>query len=430
MRRTLLLIPHEFASIPVFGFGWLLGLMVLAALGVTIALYFSKHSIAEYWRANGPLWAGAAGLIAFIMPMIEIESVAGEPVGMAVRGWGVMLLIGFTASAALAIARGALYGISEDVMLGIAPWLLVGGLVGARLFYVIEYRDQFFTGDLRSTIGNLLNFTAGGMVVYGAFIGGFLAGTFYVLRNRLSFLTMGDVIVPSLFIGLCLGRLGCLMNGCCYGNACEPDWASLRFPNGSPVFQDQLTSGELVGFKLDESQSRIEAVAPDSLAARDGVEVGDRVTKLRAVRSVEEAEPGQPAEDVPLGLIAVIDGNEFYWPASQLPARANPVRATQIISSIGGLILCGLLCLFSRYVSRPGIVMMVGFASYAVLRFVMEMLRNDEPGQFGTTLTISQWVSIVVFLLCCAGLVWLRWVNQSHEKDQHPDARVPGSLGE
>ncbi|MGV3483690.1 MAG: prolipoprotein diacylglyceryl transferase family protein [Planctomycetaceae bacterium] len=432
MRKTLLLIPHEFASIPVFGVGWILGFMVFAAIVVTAVLAMRKQSPLAYWKTNGFVWAIAAAVIVFVMPNVELSSPTGQPVGMAIRGYGVMLLLGVIASVALALARGRRYGISDETMLGIAPWLLVGGIVGARAFYVIEYWDRFFTGELISTARNLIDFTGGGLVVYGAFIGGFLAGVAYVLRHGLPFLTMGDVIVPCLFIGLSLGRLGCLMNGCCYGNACEDDWASLRFPNGSPVFQDQLDSGELLGIRLDRSRSTVEAVEPGSIAAASGIRPGDKISKLDSVRSIEEADPARPMEDAPLGLVAVVNGKDFYWPASRFPERANPVRASQVISSVGGLVLCLALCLFSHFVHRPGMVMLVGFASYAVLRFGMEMLRNDEPGQFGTALTISQWVSVVVFILSCGGLLWLRmqqWSATSDRRPPSPESPQAGPVG-
>lgn len=429
MRRTLLLIPHEVASVPVFGVGWVLGLMLLAAVIVTATLWLRRQRPLEYWKSNGVVWGLAAGVIVWVMPNVELLSATGQPVGMAIRGYGVMLLLGVTASVALAIARARRYGISDDVMLGIAPWLLVGGIVGARLFYVVEYRDRFFTDNLGSTIRNLIDFTGGGLVVYGAFIGGFLAGTVYVLRHRLPFLTMGDVIVPCLFIGLSLGRLGCLLNGCCYGNACADDWASIRFPNGSPVYEDQLASGELLGIRMDPTRSRVQSVMPGTLAAKSGLRPGDVISKLDSVRSIEEADPARPVEDAPLGLVAVVNGKDVYWPASRFPELANPVRASQVISSLGGLILCLSLCLLSRFVHRRGVVMLVGFASYAVLRFLMEMLRNDEPGQFGTTLTISQWVSIVVFLVSCGGLVWLRLHRWSASGGHQDRSRQPGAVG-
>ena len=58
-------------------------------------------------------------------------------------------------------------------------------------------------------------------------------------------------------------------------------------------------------------------------------------------------------------------------------------------------------------VYRDGTIMMLGFAGYAVLRFVLEMIRVDEAGQFGTGLSISQLVSLVVFALSLVGLAWI-----------------------
>ena len=409
MRRTLLLIPHEIASIPVFGIGLVLGLLIAAAAVVTMTVIARKQNVTEYWLSNGLIWLLGAAAVVFLIPNIELTAPDGSPVGMAIRGYGVMLLAGVAVSVWLAIVRGKRYGIDPDTMLGVAPWVLVGGILGARLFYVVEYRDQFFMGGVVSTIKSLVNFTEGGLVVYGSFIGGFLAAMVYILRHSLPFLRMGDAIVPCMFIGLSLGRIGCLMNGCCYGNTCEDHWSALRFPNGSPVFQEQISSGKLLGLTLSERGDKIIAVAENSPAAARGIVPGGGVESLDSFRSLQEADPKKPVEDAPIGAVAVIDGKEHYWSASQLPLTASPVRASQLISSIGALALCGMLCFISRYLHRDGWVMLIGFASYTVLRFVMEILRNDEPGQFGTELTIAQWVSVVVFALSLIGMAWLKW---------------------
>src|SRR5688500_17452695 len=106
MRKTLLLIPHEFASIPVFGFGWILGFMVFAAIVITAVLAINHQKPLTYWKNNGLVWAIAAAVIVFVMPSIELSSVSGQPAGMAIRGYGVMLLLGVVASVALALVRG------------------------------------------------------------------------------------------------------------------------------------------------------------------------------------------------------------------------------------------------------------------------------------------------------------------------------------
>lgn len=410
MRRTLLLIPHEIASLPVFGFGWILALLVAAAIGITIYLAAQRQSVTRYWLQNGMLWAIFAAAVVFVLPKAELLNPQGEPVGLAIRGYGVMLLAGVVAAVALALVRARRYGLKDEVILAIAPWAVVGGIIGARTFYVIEYRDQFFSADLMLTLRRILNFTEGGLVVYGSFIGGFAAAAGYILYKRLPLLRLGDVIIPTMFIGLALGRIGCLMNGCCYGGPCPDNSWALRFPNSSPVFQDQLASGQLVGIELTSDRAEVKSVAPNSLAAARGIEPGDRVTQFGPVRSLELATADRPLEDAPYGLLAVIEGQEHYWSAAELPRVADPVKPTQILGSLGGLFLCIALCVASRFIDRDGLIMFGGFAGYAVMRFGMEILRNDEPGQFGTNLTISQWVSIVVLVVSLAALVWLLWI--------------------
>jgi len=244
------LIPHEIAGVTVFGFGWLLAILVLAAAAVTFYRIKRGQSPREFWSQNGVVWGIFAAIIVFLLPSVELRNIGGQAVGLPIRGYGVMLLIGIVAAVWLALQRARRYGISHDVIFAIAPWAIVGGIIGARLFYVVEYREQFFYGDIFASLKRVANFTEGGLVVYGSFIGGFLASAFHIIRNRLPLLKIGDVLVPTMFIGLALGRLGCLLNGCCYGGLCEDNWSALRFPNGSPVFQDQLASGELIGVRL------------------------------------------------------------------------------------------------------------------------------------------------------------------------------------
>lgn len=428
MRRTLFLIPHEIAGLPVFGLGWLLGLIVVAAVAVTLFQIKRGQPVGQYWASHGLLWAIFAAAVILVLPSVELANVNGQPVGLPIRGYGVMLLSGIVAAVALALQRAKRYGIAEDVIFGIAPYAIIGGILGARLFYVIEYRDQFFDGDLLASLKRVANFTEGGLVVYGSFIGGFIAGAVHVVRNRLPLLRLGDVLVPTMFIGLALGRIGCLLNGCCYGGACEDHWSAVRFPNGSPVFQDQLARGDLVGIELSPTKETILAVQAGSLADQRGIRPGDQVDQFGPVRSVELADPEKPAEETPLGLLAVVQGTEHYWSANDLPGRALPVRGTQVISAIGGLTLCVALCVLSRIAFRDGIIMLVGFIGYAILRFVMEMLRSDEPGQFGTSLTISQWVSVIVLVLSTATLGWLllRPARPSGDNERNDPATAVG----
>ena len=273
---------------------------------------------------------------------------------------------------------------------------------------MIQYRDDFIGNTIGETLGSIFKFTEGGLVVYGSFIGGFIAVAYYIIRHRLPLLTFGDVIVPCLFIGVFFGRIGCLMNGCCYGGRCEDSWSSLHFPPGSPVYQEQLRSGELLGFRFDPESKRIQSVRDGSLAARAGFQVGSKLDAFADdLTPLETASRRIPREDVRLGVIATVDGRRYRWSPDQLPSRALPVYAAQLLSSFSSLVLCLALCGMSYFKPREGTVMMLGFAAYAVLRFVLELVRVDEAGQFGTSLSISQWVSLVVFSCSMVGLWWV-----------------------
>jgi phosphatidylglycerol:prolipoprotein diacylglycerol transferase len=408
MQRTLFLIPHEFAGIPVLGVGWLL-MVVVAALAIRLLLGRRRGVPAgQIVGSEGVMWGALAAAIVFVLPVVELQNLDGEPVGMAIRGYGVMLLGGVVAAVALAAYRARRSGIDPELIYTMAPWVFFGGIIGARLFFVIQYFDEFRGASLLETAGNMLRFTEGGLVVYGSFIGGFAAFAFFTLRHRLPLLKLGDVIVPCIFLGIFFGRIGCLMNGCCYGGRCEEGWLAIQFPPTSAVYQEQLRSGELLGFRYDPDSFRIESVRQDSLADQRGIAVDSKLDEIADdLAPLAVASREIPGEDVRRGIVVTVDGTRHGWKPDQLPPRALPVYAAQLLSSGSSLVLCLFLCTVSRFGFRDGSVMIGGFASYAVVRFVLEWVRVDELGQFGTSLSISQWVSLIVFSASLLGLWWV-----------------------
>lgn len=408
MQRTLLLIPHEIAGIPVFGVGWAL-MLLIALIGVRVWTTRSRgQSISQLLASEGVMWLIGAALLVFLVPQLELTNLDGQPVGMAIRGYGVMLLAGVASGVSLAAYRAKKRGIDPESILSMAPWAFFGGIIGARTFFVIQYREKFFGATTWETITNMLKFTEGGLVVYGSFIGGFLAVSYYIIRHKLPLLKFGDVIVPCMFIGVFFGRVGCLMNGCCYGGKCEDHWAAIQFPPNSPVYQEQLRSGDLLGFSFNPETRVIESIRAGSLADEAGFQVGDRLeTFADDLTPLETASREIPSEEARTGVIATVGGKRFRWSPEELPDRAEPVYAAQLLSSVCSFVLCLLLCGLSWFRLREGTVMMLGFASYAVLRFVLEIVRVDEAGQFGTSLSISQWVSVFVLLASVIGLWWI-----------------------
>ncbi|TWT65286.1 prolipoprotein diacylglyceryl transferase family protein [Allorhodopirellula solitaria] len=445
MRRTLFLIPHEIAGIPFFGVGWLLAGLVLFILMRLAWVHFrpqpgpqpdssagdSSPSARPTWRSliaqEGTVWAIFVAIIVFVLPRLELANIAGEPVGLPIRGYGMFLMLAAVASVSLAAWRADRAGLGAESIFRLAPWTFIGGLLGARIFYVIQYHNDFLRETWPETLAAMAAMTQGGLVVYGGFIGGFLASAWAITRMRLPLWKLGDVIVPCIFVGLFFGRLGCLMNGCCYGGACDPNALSVEFPPGSAVYMDQLVSGELIGITADpvadresktaglERQSNqwlVQSVAPGSLADQAGVQPGETVSLVLDPDFTQRAPRDIPAEDALPGLAILRDGELLArLSPDELPSQAAPVWATQIISSAMAAVMLMLLLLLEwilriRGIRIDGILMLCGFIAYAVLRIVLEWVRVDEAGQFGTVLSISQWVSIVVIVACLIALAF------------------------
>ena len=409
MRRTLFLIPHELFGLPVFGFGWALLVLVAVILVRCLVARRSGASVGQVVNSEGLLWGIFAAVIILVLPRIELTNLDGAPVGMAIRGYGVMLLTGIASAVALAAYRAKRRGIDPEIILSMAPWAFIGGIFGARLFYVIQYRDQFIGSTLGETIINMMRFTEGGLVVYGSFIGGFLAVAFFVFDRRLSLLRFGDIIIPCLFLGLFFGRVGCLFNGCCYGGPCEDASYALYFPPKSPVYERQLRSGELIGLEFEKASGKITSIEASSLAERAGIPVEGTIQGIGDELSyLAEASREIPAEQALPGLHVDVDGQRYRWSPDELPECALPVYPALLISSLSGLTMCLLLCGLSALPLKDGLLMMIGFSAYALLRFGLEIVRVDESGQFGTGLSISQIVSLVVLHLSIGGALWIK----------------------
>ncbi len=152
-----------------------------------------------------------------------------------IRGYGVMLLAAVLAGTLLSIRRGRAAGFEPDHIVGLAGWVFVAGLVGARLFFVIEYHAEFFQpgAPLVASLARVLAIQNGGLVVFGALPTAGLAAWWYARRHGLPLLRLADVVAPGLLVGLAIGRVGCFLNGCCYGGPTGLPWA-VSFPEGSP----------------------------------------------------------------------------------------------------------------------------------------------------------------------------------------------------
>lgn len=145
-----------------------------------------------------------------------------------IHWYGVLVAMGFIAGLWTASRRGLRDGFAPERVLDAGPWMIIGAILGARTLYVATYWKESFAGQPLSEIFMIQH---GGLVFYGGLIGAAAAVILYTRIRHMALWKFADVLSPSIALGYVFGRLGCLMNGCCYGRECSLPWA-IRFPVG------------------------------------------------------------------------------------------------------------------------------------------------------------------------------------------------------
>ncbi|MEO8035330.1 MAG: prolipoprotein diacylglyceryl transferase [Acidobacteriota bacterium] len=135
--------------------------------------------------------------------------------------FGLMMFLAFVVGGWVLNRQFRSYGLSEEIASSIVMAAAIGGIVGAKIYYAILYRSWH---EL---------FTRAGLVWYGGLIGGVIACSWVILRNRVDYLLVADAAAPALAIGYALGRIGCFLVGDDYG-APTDGWFGVAFPKGSP----------------------------------------------------------------------------------------------------------------------------------------------------------------------------------------------------
>jgi prolipoprotein diacylglyceryltransferase len=207
------------------------------------------------------------------------------PDGIPIYGYGVMLFLAFVACTWLASRRARKEGINPEHIHDLALYILAGGILGARIVFYLQYPEQF------SSFFDFFAIWNGGLVFYGGLFGGLVGyaiAYFRVIKkHNLSGWKIADIAAPCLALGLCLGRIGCLLNGCCYGDVACPNCYGIGFPLSGMPREKLVAQGweTPTGFLLEEPEDRdrdprsvIRAVEDDSAAARvGGLLPGDRI---------------------------------------------------------------------------------------------------------------------------------------------------------
>jgi phosphatidylglycerol:prolipoprotein diacylglycerol transferase len=164
--------------------------------------------------------------------VMAVDPVIFRYSSIAIRWYGLMIALGIAAGIYVALRESRRLGIDEDATYNTALWGVVGAIVGARLFHVVDRFDFYLQNP--STIFALQQ---GGLAIWGAVIGGLVAGGLYCRYAGLSLQKMADVAAPAILLGQIIGRLGCLINGDAYGAHVDLPW-SIQYVHPDALIPD------------------------------------------------------------------------------------------------------------------------------------------------------------------------------------------------
>lgn len=152
-----------------------------------------------------------------------------------IYSYGAMLALAFVAGTMFAISRASRAGLDKNKIVDLIFYILVSSLFGARFLFV-ALNWEYYAGH----IPEIFQIWEGGLVFYGGFILAFITAVWFIRRNRLSFGKVLDVLALSTALGIVLGRLGCFLNGCCWGKISYKWGISFPAKDNPPVFAQQL----------------------------------------------------------------------------------------------------------------------------------------------------------------------------------------------
>jgi phosphatidylglycerol:prolipoprotein diacylglycerol transferase len=137
-----------------------------------------------------------------------------------VPSYGVMVALGVVAGLLTLHRRADRSGMDGGRLVDVALWLVIWALIGAKGLLVVVELPRYLSNP-----GELFGVIRAGGVFLGGFIAALVAGFVLIRRHNLAPLPTLDVLVPSVALGQAIGRVGCLLAGCCWGSRCELPWA-------------------------------------------------------------------------------------------------------------------------------------------------------------------------------------------------------------
>lgn len=164
--------------------------------------------------------------------------------------YGLFVAIGFFAAIMVTLKLGKGEGISSKKITDMGFYIILAAIVGSRAMYVLMNVSYYLDRPL-----DILKIWKGGLVFSGGVVAALLILIIYIRKHNLSFLRVGDLWAPGLALGQGVGRIGCLMAGCCYGKPTPGGWGMVftdprsLAPLNTPLYPTQIFAS-LSGFIL------------------------------------------------------------------------------------------------------------------------------------------------------------------------------------
>jgi len=119
--------------------------------------------------------------------------------------FGLMIAIAAIVGGTFAIKQGEKRGINEDIMFNLIIIVVISGVLGARLFYILFYNPSFYF----SNPGEIIKINEGGLSIHGGIFSAVVAGYLYSIKSKISFLKLADIAVVGITLAQGIGRVGC-----------------------------------------------------------------------------------------------------------------------------------------------------------------------------------------------------------------------------
>ncbi|HOD92731.1 MAG TPA: prolipoprotein diacylglyceryl transferase [Clostridia bacterium] len=268
---------------------------------------------------------------------LSVSRVAFKIGRFEVYWYGLLIAIAVCLAVVLVLMAAKKYGINEDDLLNICLIGIITGVISARLLYVLGRLDQEWT------FADILNVRDGGMSIFGALIGGFIATAIYCKIKKINFLKLADLVVPYIALAQAIGRWGNFINKEAYGVPVKP----------SSILSSLAMTSMKIGGNIAGS-------------------IEEELYKLGLVDAT---------------LVANVNGNTFDYIG---------VHPTFFYESVLNLTLFLVLILVARNGKYfYGRSLCIYMASYGLYRFFIEGIRIDPLYLFNTDIKLSRLIALV-----------------------------------